>query len=297
MPCGPQLIVEPSIKKNHLAHERWGNTERANMKKIVLALAAAIAVGALTTGCTIVDTGEVGLRVNFDKTIEAEERLAGSFNQTIVGKILTFPVKDVSVDVQNLTPLAADNSTMKEFDISVIYNITPSSVSDLYINKSRSFHLVDKSDDIYLMHSYIYQTARNAVYKTARKYEALNMNDNRAQIEQEIQEIMVATLNEEKLNGIVISQVRVGSMVPSDAVKASADNLVRAKNEEKTKEVEVQIAKKEAERIAALNANAGAISYMQAQAQMKIAEGIAEGKVQTVVIPYDFKGMVNVGVK
>ena len=267
------------------------------MKKITLAIAVAIAVGALASGCTIVDTGEVGLRVNFDKTIEAEERVAGSFNQTVIGKILTFPVKDVTVDVQNLTPLAADNSTMKDFDISVIYNITPSSVSDLYINKSRSFHTVDDSGDIYLMHAYIYQTARNAVYKTARKYEALNMNDNRAQIEQEIQEIMAATLNAEKLNGIVISQVRVGSMMPSDAVKASADNLVRAKNEEKTKEVEVQIAKKEAERIAALNANAGAISYMQAQAQMKIAEGIAEGKVQTVVIPYDFKGMVNVTAK
>src|SRR5687767_14366688 len=106
------------------------------MKKIIPAVAAAMAVGALATGCTIVDTGEVGLRVNFDKTIEAEERVAGSFNQTIVGKILTFPVKDVSVDVQNLTPLAADNSTMKEFDISVIYNITPASVSELYINKS-----------------------------------------------------------------------------------------------------------------------------------------------------------------
>ena len=265
------------------------------MKKIFWAIPVAVAVGVLTTGCTIVDTGEVGLRVNFNKTIEPEERIAGSFNQTIIGKILTFPVKDVSVDVQNLTPLAADNSTMKEIDISVIYNITPSSVSDLYINKSRSFHMVDNTGDIYLMHSYIYQTARNAVYKTARKYEALIMNDNRAQIEQEIQEIMVRTLAEEKLSGIVISQVRVGSMVPSDAVKASADNLVRAKNEEKTKEVEVQIAKKEAERIAALNANAGAISYMQAQAQMKIAEGIAEGKVHTVVIPYDFKGMVNVG--
>jgi hypothetical protein len=34
---------------------------------------------------------------------------------------------------------------------------------------------------------------------------------------------------------------------------------------------------------------------MQAQAQMKIAEGIANGKVQTVVIPYDFKGMMNIG--
>lgn len=134
-----------------------------------------------------------------------------------------------------LAPLAADNSTTKDFDISVIYNITPAAVSDLYINKSRAFHLVDQSGDIHLMHAYIYQTARNAVYKVARKYEALNMNDSRAQIEQELQETMVATLNDEKLNGMVVSQVRVGSMVPSDAVKASADNLVRAKNEEKTK--------------------------------------------------------------
>lgn len=265
------------------------------MKKTILAFSVALILGAATTGCTIVDTGEVGLRVNFDKTVESTELVAGSFNQTLIGKVLTFPIKDVSVDVRDLTPLASDNSTMKDFDISVVYNITPSAVSDLFINKSRSFHMTDATGDIYLMHAYIFQTARNAVYKTARKYEALNMNDNRAQIEQEIQDTMVATLADEKLAGIIISQVRVGSMVPSDAVKASADNLVRAKNEEKTKEVEVQIAKKEAERIAALNANAGAISYMQAQAQMKIAEGIAEGKVHTVVIPYDFKGMVNVG--
>ena len=265
------------------------------MKKLIALPCAALIAALSLTGCTIVETGEVGLRVNFDKTIDGSELVAGSFNQTLVGKVLTFPVKDVSVDIKDMSPLASDNSTMKDFDISVIYNITPSAVSDLFINKSRAFHLVDNSGDIYLMHQYIYQTARNAIYKTARKYEALNMNDSRAQIEQEIQQTMVATLAEEKLTGIVISQVRVGSMVPSDAVKASADNLVRAKNEEKTKEVEVQIAKKEAERIAALNANSGAISYMQAQAQMKIAEGIADGKVHTVVIPYDFKGMVNVG--
>ncbi len=265
------------------------------MKKLIPVLAMAMLAGAAMSGCTIVETGEVGLRVNFDKTIDNTELVPGSFNQTIIGKVLTFPIKDVAVDVRDLNPLASDNSTMKDFDISVVYNIVPTAVSDLYINKSRSFHMVDNSGDIYLMHTYIYQTARNAVYKTARKYEALNMNDNRAQIEEEIQDSMTKTLADEKLNGIIISQVRVFSMVPSDAVKASADNLVRAKNEEKTKEVEVQIAKKEAERISALNANAGAISYMQAQAQMKIAEGIAEGKVHTVVIPYDFKGMVNVG--
>jgi hypothetical protein len=48
--------------------------------------------------------------------------------------------------------------------------------------------------------------------------------------------------------------------------------------------------------MAALANNSGqSIAYMQAQANMKIAEGIASGKVHTIVVPMDFKGMVNVG--
>ncbi len=260
------------------------------MKSQFLLAAMALAL----TGCARITTGEVGLRVNFDKTIEAAELHPGSFNQTIIGSILTFPVKEIAADVTDLQPLAADNSTMKDFDLTVVYNINPSSVSDLWTNKSRSFH-AERDGEFYLMHSYIQLTARNAAFKVARKYQALTMNDSRSAIEQEVLQIMKATLESEKLGpAINISQVQVRSIVPSDAVKLSADNLVRAQNENKQKEVEVGTAKLEAERIAALNANAGAIGYMSAMAQMKIAEGIANGKVQTVVIPYDFKGMVNI---
>jgi hypothetical protein len=71
---------------------------------------------------------------------------------------------------------------------------------------------------------------------------------------------------------------------------------VKAQNELKIKETEVKIATKEAERMAALAVNSQqSIAYMAAQANMKIAEGIANGKVQTIVVPMDFKGMVNVG--
>jgi regulator of protease activity HflC (stomatin/prohibitin superfamily) len=265
---------------------------REHMKKIILA----VAIVASLSACSRVPTGEVGLRVNFDKTVDAQERLPGSFNQTIVGDIIKFPVKEIAAEVSDLTPLAADNSTMKDFDVTFVYNINPASVSDLYVNKSHSFHTVADDGTTYLMHSYLYTTVRNAVYKVAREYPSLQMNDSRSEIEQKIMLQVKDTLKEEKLdNAIVVSQVQVKSIQPSDAVKDAANRLVQAKSEYAAKEVEVQTAKKEAERIAALNANAGAINYMQAQAQMKIAEGIAEGKVQTVVIPYDFKGMVNVG--
>jgi hypothetical protein len=165
----------------------------------------------------------------------------------------------------------------------------------LWTTKNKTFHgLTEKGDDILLMQNYVALSARNAAYKVARGYEALRMADNRPQIELQVRELMGKTLADENLGDkITVSQVQVRAIVPADVIVQSANELVRAQNELKTKEVEVQTAKKEAERIAALNANAGAIGYMNAMANLKIAEGVAAGKVHTIVVPYDFKGIVN----
>ena len=258
-------------------------------------LIGTLALACLATGCTRIETGEVGLRINFDKTTDPTEQLPGSFNQTLVGDIITFKIQDVAVAVDNMTPLASDNSTVKDFDMTVVYNVNPAAVSELWTTKNRTFHgFSDKSNDILLMQNYVALSARNAAYKVAREYESLKMADNRPVIEQKIRENIIKTLTEEKLaEKITVSQVQVRAITPADIIVASANELVRAQNELKTKEVEVQTAKKEAERIAALNANAGAIGYMNAMANLKIAEGVAAGKVNTIVVPYDFKGIVN----
>ncbi|PWF42044.1 SPFH domain-containing protein [Massilia glaciei] len=256
---------------------------------------AVLSVALALAGCKRIETGEVGLRVNFDRTTDPTERLPGSFNQTLVGSIVTFKIQDVAAAIDNMTPLASDNSTIKDFDMTVIYNINPSAVSELWTTKNKTFHGKDQfGDDILLMQNYVALTARNAAYKAARNYESLKMADNRPLIEQQIRETIVKTLVEEKLGDkITVSQVQVRAITPADVIINSANDLVRAQNELKTKEVEVQTAKKEAERIAALNANAGAIGYMNAMANLKIAEGVAAGKVHTIVVPYDFKGIVN----
>lgn len=245
--------------------------------------------------CTRIEQGEVGLRVNFDKTVSSDELVSGSFNQTILGEVITFPIKDVAVEVNDLNPLAKDNSTMKDFDSTVIYGINPKSVSDLYINKNRSFHATVKGDT-YLMYNYIYQTARNAIYKAAREYEALDMNDNRPNMEAKVKEIMTATLAAEKLDGMInVQQVQIRQIVPADTVVASANALVRAKNELKQREVEVKTAEAEARRMAALaNQSSQSIAYMQAQAELNYSEAAKNGKINTIVVPRDFRGLINV---
>lgn len=260
--------------------------------KIALLAATAATLGA----CTRIETGEVGVRRNMSKEIETTELMPGTWNQIIFGDVLRFPTKDVQADIPNMTPLASDNSTIKDFDISIIYSINPTSAAEIYIEKSRSYHAQTEDDETLLMYNYMRQLGRNAAYKVARRYESLKMADNRAEIEQQVRQEVINQLAAENLDtDVIVTQVLVRAITPADNIVQSANLLVQAQNENKRKEVEVATAKLEAERIAALNANAGATKYMEATAIVTIAEAVKEGKVKTIVVPYDFKGIINTG--
>jgi regulator of protease activity HflC (stomatin/prohibitin superfamily) len=182
---------------------------------------------------------------------------------------------------------------MADLDAVVVYNINSQQVAELYSSKNKSFHAESKGD-VYLMYNYIVQNARNAIYKAARKYEALDMADNRTEMENFIKDEIVRNLAEEKLDGSLnISQVMIRNVLPAASVVASANDLVRSKNELKQKEVEVKTAEAEARRMAALaNNSASSIAFMNAQAALNISEGIKNGKVQTIVVPANFNALM-----
>jgi regulator of protease activity HflC (stomatin/prohibitin superfamily) len=261
--------------------------------KLFIFVVAAI----LATGCTRIGTGEVGVRVDAFKQIQGNELMPGSTAQTLIGSVMVFPTKDINVSLDNKTPMTADNSPLQDFDITIVYGINPTSVSELYSTKSTSFHGYEKDGDMVLMYNYMVTLVNNASYKVVRQYKSLEVADNRAKIEKEIQEAVEQQLKSEKLDtALQLTVVQVRNILPNADILKSATEYVRAQNELKIKQTEVDIAKKESERMAALSSNSGqSIAYMNAQAQMKIAEGIANGKVHTIVVPMDFKGMVNVG--
>lgn len=260
------------------------------MKKILAIAIAAISL----TACTRIETGTVGLRVNMSNVVEPTELQPGSWNQTLFGNVLEFPVRSIQVAWNNLTPQTADNSTLKDFDVAMVYDINPTSVSDIWINQSRAFHSYEKGE-WYLMHNYMLQLLNSASVKSVRKYKALEVADNRQNIENDIKSSVDQMLADEKLDkAIIVSQIRVANATPSDDIVASANAAVKATNDLKTKNVEVEIAKQEAIRIQTLNSNSQAIPYMNAMSQMEIAKAVREGKVQTIVIPSDFKGMLSV---
>lgn len=262
------------------------------MQKIVLLLSVVVVL----SGCERIETGEVGLRVGFDKQVNTTELLPGSFNQTIIGSVLTFPVRDIALALDNMHPQTADNSTLDDMDITVIYSINPSAVGEIYTTKSRAFHTRDESNDIVLMYNYLTTVARSAAYKAAAKHDALKTISARAEIEADTAKYITAALAEEKLDtSLTITKVQVRNIQPAGNIIASANAVITAQNNLKAKQVEVDIARKEAERLSLLSSNGQNVRYMEAKALQDIAEGVKEGKVQSIVVPYDFKGIINVG--
>lgn len=264
---------------------------RSNRAIIAIAGLAVIA----SVGCTRIETGEVGVRIDMSKQVQGGELLPGSWNQTMIGDVITFPVKDVTVGVENKTPMTADNSALEDFDFNVVYSINPTSVAELYSKKARSFHYYDdKSKDTYLMFNYMVTLANNAAYKAVRKYNSLEVADNRQAIEQDIVRTINEGLKSEGLEkDLQVTVIQIRNIQPNKTILAAATEYVRAQNELKIKETEVQIAKKESERMAALAANSTqSIAYMQAQASLNISEGIKNGKVQTIIVPSNFTSLM-----
>lgn len=265
------------------------------MKIVKFGIIAAAVV--LATGCTRIQTGEVGVRVDMSRQIQGAELLPGSWNQTVVGDVLTFPTKDIVVQLDNKTPMTADNSALSDFDITLVYSINPQSVAELYSTKSKSFHTFDdKEKDTLLMHSYIATLVNNASYKVVRQYKALEVADNRAKIEQEIMAIVNENLKSENLEkAINVTVVQVRNILANAEIMKAATDYVRSQNELKIKENEVKIAEAEAKRMAALaNNSSQSIAYMNAQAALNISEGVKNGKVQTIVIPSTLTSLGNI---
>ena len=258
-----------------------------------IVLALALSLGA----CTRITDGEVGVRVSTSGVIEQQE-LATGWHQDIVGSVKSFPIRQIAVQVADQKPMTADNSPLDDFDATVVYNVIPDSVAEMYRNKSKSFH-TQSSDGILLMGSYMQTLIKNAIVKSVRQYKSLEVNDNRGKIEDEIQHIIQEQLKAEGLDkSLVITAVQVSGITPNKEIQRAATEYVQSQNQLKIKLNEEEIAKSEARRQAILSANAGqSIAYMQAQSQLLIAQAVKDGKVQTIIIPSNLTALGNIAGK
>lgn len=262
------------------------------MKSFLIAIFLSLSV--LLSGCTRITDGEVGVRVSATGQIRDTELTTG-YHQTMIGDILQFPVRDLTLPIENFLTLTSENTALGDFDFNIIYNINPAAVAELYRTKARTFHYKDeKTGDIFLMSNYLKIVAQNAAGKAIRQYKSLEAADNRKAIEEQIKANIAEQLKSEKLeNSVIISAIQIKDIKPNAQILQSSTELVKSQNDLKIADNQIQLAKKEAERQAALAQNSQqSIAYMDAQARVMIAEAVRNGKVQTIIIPSNMTSLM-----
>lgn len=260
------------------------------MYKIIKTVGVISMLLVVLSGCDRIETGTVGLRVGFDKQVNMVELPPGSFNQTFVGSVLTFPVREISLVLDNIQPQTKDNSTLADMDVTIIYGIVPSQVGELYVAKSRGMH-IEEHGDIFLMYNYLTTIARSAAYKATQQHDAMAVMGARQDIETSMMTIMREALKAEKLDDkINISQVQVRNAQPANSIIESANEAIKAQNDLKTATKRVEIAAQEAARQTLL-ARPANLEYMKVQAQLNISEGVRDGKVSTIIVPSNFTAL------
>src|SRR5258708_32303368 len=117
------MSIRPSNTPPKRAIQQWAVTF-----VLVVGLLLLFSIG--LHGCTKVETGEVGLRKEFNGTVE-QEPLGTGFHQSIVGTVLIFSAREVLVPVAGLHPVTADKLPMEDVDIQFTYKGNPASIPAL----------------------------------------------------------------------------------------------------------------------------------------------------------------------
>lgn len=257
----------------------------------------AIVIAALiisASACTRIDTGHVGVRTSFNGEVSPQE-LGVGFHQTLVGSVKEFVANEMTLEINDLKPQTKDRSSLSDLDLTFTYSIDPAAISDLVV-KYKGRDLETKDHGVYPVGRYVLNVVQTAATDVVSRYDALSANENREKIKTDIKARVDQILDEEKLKGkVMVHQIFIKNLDIAPELKASATAVIAAQNTLRAKEIEVQTAKRESERMSELtkqNSN-GYIDLLNAQANYQIAAAVREGKVHTIVVPHDFKGILN----
>jgi len=218
------------------------------MRKIILwSVVGLFASVFVFDGWKIVETGNVGVSKTLG-TISEEEKTSGfMLKLPLITSIDEFIGKEIAVDLNNLTPKAADNLSLRDMDVTVFYSVVSSNISDMRTKYANS-HEIDGESGYYMpAYGLVFREARSASYKAIAKVDSLQMHKERESIAIAIKEDLQKALDKDDNGVFVVSRVVIRSVLTDASIEESIRDAVANTKKLEAKAVKVEIAKKDAE--------------------------------------------------
>ena len=206
-------------------------------------LVAALLVSVTLVGCGVIDEGNVGVRKTFGKV--GSEPLGTGFYTSVMSSVTEYTTKEANIELQNLTPKAKDNLSLKDMDVAVYYKTRGSMVPALtvkYIGQSGCRDSVCFPGSIM-----VESVARSVVYDTVSRYDSLVIHTKRDELENAIKESIQRELDNNDPQTFTVTRVVARSIVTDPAIEESIKAAVAAQKELEQMAVQEEIAVKTAQ--------------------------------------------------
>lgn len=257
------------------------------VKSLVVSLLVSMAL----VGCVgVIDEGNVGVRKTFGK-VSAEPETTG-FYTAFISSVDEYTTKEANIELQNLTPKAKDNLSLKDMDVAVYYKTQGAKVPALtvkYIGQSGC-----NGDVCYPGSIMVESVARSVVYDTVSRYDSLVIHTKRDELENAIKESIQRELDNNDPQTFTVTRVVARSIVTDPAIEESIKAAVASQKQLEQMAVQEEIAVKqaqikvtEARGISESNNiinNSLTKEYLQHEANQALMK-FAETGANTVVVP------------
>lgn len=225
---------------------------------------ALLALATLITGCTRIDTGNVGVERTMGK-VSLEELPQGVY-QTIFKNVDEYTTKEVVIEMRDMKPKSQDNLTMQDIDIDVYYRVEPGKVADLFIKYQGDVQEL-RNGDLAVAYNRVLREAREVSYKAVSKFPATTMHTKRDELIDTIRSMLQEELEKFDPKAFIVTNVNLRSLVTDAAIEEAIRKQVAMDQQIAAKVKENELAKAEAARLL-IDASG------QAEANRKLNESI-----------------------
>lgn len=276
--------------------------------RIVGSLLVAIVILSVMLGVAgTIGTGNVGVRTTLGVISPSEIGPGVYVKWPVISSVEEYSAKEIALDLNDLTPKAKDNLSLRDFDVTVYYRVKETAIAELqakYAGQS-----VRAPEGGYYLPAYelVFRVARNVAYEEIAKVDSLVMHTRRDQLADAIRTNMQAELEKADQSVFSVTRVVVRSVMTDPSIEEAIRAAVANQKKLEAMAVQTEIAKKEAE-IRVTEADgiarsnriiAGSLTreYLQHEANQALLKFAEKGNTNTVVIPAgtSIAPMLNVG--
>ncbi len=276
---------------------RYGSRAAGLSKVATTLIVLAIPLTLAFNSFYIVDTGNVGVERTLGKVQMEEVQPGINFKMPMLTKSYEFSVKEISIDLEDLRPKAADNLSLADLDVSVYYRTNPELVAELMV-KYNDASIVGEESRL-PAYRVVFREARGAIYESVSEIESLQLHRQRDALQTAIAKSLQARLDSKDANGFEISRVVVRAFYTDPSIEKSIRLAVQNQKKLEAKRIEVEIAQKDAEievqrahGIAEANEIINAsltAEYLQHEVNLALQD-FADNNGSVVVIPANMQG-------